>query len=49
MIYKILVTAMTTKRKAKLAERAPWWRGYCQNIHNAKIKACEDIWPKFST
>ena len=43
MIYKILlIIAMTTERKVKLAERALWWRGYCQNIHNAKIKACED-------
>ena len=48
MIYKILVIAMTIERKVKLAERVPWWRGCSENIHNAKIKACEDIWPKFS-
>ena len=50
MIYKILVIiiAMITERKVKLAERAIWWRGCSENIHNAKIKAREDIWPKFS-
>ena len=39
---------MITERKVKLAERAIWWRGCSENIHKAKIKECEDKWPKSS-